>query len=96
MKEQNTSVGAGKLQFSIGSNLITPILIASIVLILLSLSFFFSKLYLLGYILFGIGIFAFILWLGFYVYWQVKDPAKLRSGEFEINKLKVESKILKS
>jgi predicted membrane protein len=90
MKEQNTSVGAGKLQFSIGSNLITPILIASIVLILLSLSFFFSKLFLLGYILFGIGIIAFILWLVFYVYWQVKDPSKLRSGEFEINKLKVE------
>ena len=90
MKEQNTSVGAGKLQFSIGSNLITPILIASIVLILLSLSFFFSKLYLLGYILFGVGVFAFILWLVYYVYWQVKDPSKLRSGEFEINKLKVE------
>ena len=90
MKEQNTSVGAGKLQFSIGSNLISPILIASIILILLSLPFFFSQLSILGYILFVLGISSFLTWLGFYVYWQVKDPSKLRSGEFEINKLKVE------
>jgi hypothetical protein len=90
MKEPKIFVRAGKYQFSIGTNLITPILIASIVLILSSLFFFFFKLNLLGYILFGVGIFAFVLWLIFYVYWQIKDPSKLRSGEFEIHKLKVE------
>lgn len=88
MKAENDSITVGRFQLKISRNLVSPLFYGSIVLILISLSFLY-KFFVLGCILFALGVVTFLLWLGFFIYWQIKDPSKLRSGEFEIESKKI-------